>query len=882
MSVGLNCIAITDHNFASREFLVLLHEANQRIAAASGSTPIHIFPGFELEADIGKGIHALALFDAGTPLDAIDHKLTECGVPYPRFDNRGAAKSSTHNLREIIGVVQSSRQGGRLSGLIICAHPNGAHGLFDNNSIAEWLQKEEWTNNDLLAVEIPKPVEQMKEGWRALFANGDDCSPDWRRVRPIGRFMSSDCKAYTEAENAENYIGKRYCWVKMSSPSIESLRQACLDHESRTGFLESPPELLHTYIKSISISGAAFLVDQSIAFSPELNCIIGGRGSGKSTVLEYLRIALRAFPQGHQRGGAAAKQIERIRSTLGPLSLISLTLVHRGVEEHISLGGQGPGEVVGRDVEDQDTVFRQFGVLAFSQDEISEIASERSFITILDEPALSKLADLRRREADITGELRSLYASRQSRIGLAAELTSANQSLSEVQRQLRAMEAVQQEVDRVRLTAEELVAGHKFGRSVDRISGQLGLVIDEIDTASLPLPSAGAAFSPGSPLHDIQRRVVDSVARLRSELSLQRDQLVASCDLSESGASMTALAQAAADAHAQLEIACNERGISSAALEQLNELAQQQAQLMGVIAELGTRIQELVQEEGEIPNLESDLFAAWEERAQIRRDEIARILASPTMPRTGSGKPILAPSIVSGGDRAHFLDFWMTYSPDGRTKLGRSWNADDGLGTAIFDGFLSSGIPGNPVWWLESRLNDPSLPCPEAVEDVRDDLLAYREDRHDRWTEMLLFWNEDAGDIQLLRTDDSVAGSLGMKDLSDGQRNTAILSLLLARGEGPILIDQPESELDSSFLFTELVPMLRQAKKSRQLIVVTHNANIPVNGDAEMVYALYSSSGKGVPKAEGGLDREEVTQAIVDIMEGSHEAFRRRREKYDF
>jgi predicted ATPase len=147
---------------------------------------------------------------------------------------------------------------------------------------------------------------------------------------------------------------------------------------------------------------------------------------------------------------------------------------------------------------------------------------------------------------------------------------------------------------------------------------------------------------------------------------------------------------------------------------------------------------------------------------------------------------------------------------------------------------------------------------------------------------MLLFWNEDAGDIQLLRTDDSVAGSLGMKDLSDGQRNTAILSLLLARGEGPILIDQPESELDSSFLFTELVPMLRQAKKSRQLIVVTHNANIPVNGDAEMVYALYSSSGKGVPKAEGGLDREEVTQAIVDIMEGSHEAFRRRREKYDF
>ena len=76
--------------------------------------------------------------------------------------------------------------------------------------------------------------------------------------------------------------------------------------------------------------------------------------------------------------------------------------------------------------------------------------------------------------------------------------------------------------------------------------------------------------------------------------------------------------------------------------------------------------------------------------------------------------------------------------------------------------------------------------------------------------------------------------------------------------------------------------MLRNAKSARQLIVVTHNANIPVNADAEMIYALEPREGRGVHRASGGLDTEAVSQGVVDIMEGSAEAFRRRHEKYHF
>ena len=72
--------------------------------------------------------------------------------------------------------------------------------------------------------------------------------------------------------------------------------------------------------------------------------------------------------------------------------------------------------------------------------------------------------------------------------------------------------------------------------------------------------------------------------------------------------------------------------------------------------------------------------------------------------------------------------------------------------------------------------------------------------------------------------------------------------------------------------------MIRKAKLQRQLIIVTHNANIPVNADAELVYALKAESGRGVCRSEGGLDRANVTKAVLDIMEGSEKAFRLRKE----
>ena len=115
--------------------------------------------------------------------------------------------------------------------------------------------------------------------------------------------QSSDAKSLQvgkDGKPASNALGYRHSWIEMSRPSIEGLRQAFLDPDSR---IRLPKEMAtdvnpaqrwsHARIVSLEVVGADYLADQQIHFSPNLNCIIGGRGSGKSTLLEYLRLVLR-------------------------------------------------------------------------------------------------------------------------------------------------------------------------------------------------------------------------------------------------------------------------------------------------------------------------------------------------------------------------------------------------------------------------------------------------------------------------------------------------------------------------------------------------------------------------------------------------------------
>ena len=114
--------------------------------------------------------------------------------------------------------------------------------------------------------------------------------------------------------------------------------------------------------------------------------------------------------------------------------------------------------------------------------------------------------------------------------------------------------------------------------------------------------------------------------------------------------------------------------------------------------------------------------------------------------------------------------------------------------------------------------------------------------------------------------------------LSTGQKCTTILPILLVESERPLLIDQPEDNLDNAFIFETVVQSITGASQNRQLIFVTHNPNIPVLGDAARVFAL-RSTGRAATVANAGTV-DDVAQDIVTILEGGHAAFEARRERY--
>jgi hypothetical protein len=116
--------------------------------------------------------------------------------------------------------------------------------------------------------------------------------------------------------------------------------------------------------------------------------------------------------------------------------------------------------------------------------------------------------------------------------------------------------------------------------------------------------------------------------------------------------------------------------------------------------------------------------------------------------------------------------------------------------------------------------------------------------------------------------------------LSTGQQCTAILHLLLLDNPDPLIIDQPEDNLDNAFIADHIVNELRSSKTERQFIFATNNANIPVFGDAEWIGVLHEQEGRAKLQASGSIDAPDVKDLAANILEGGKEAFTRRREKY--
>lgn len=122
-----------------------------------------------------------------------------------------------------------------------------------------------------------------------------------------------------------------------------------------------------------------------------------------------------------------------------------------------------------------------------------------------------------------------------------------------------------------------------------------------------------------------------------------------------------------------------------------------------------------------------------------------------------------------------------------------------------------------------------------------------------------------------------------LSKLSAGQQCTAIFHMLLRDNPDPLLMDQPEDNLDNAFIAERIVAELRDAKTSRQFLFATHNANIPVFGDAEWIGVFTAEEKRGslTLEAQGSIDVPAIRDQVAKILEGGRAAFIQRKEKYE-
>jgi DNA repair exonuclease SbcCD ATPase subunit len=202
------------------------------------------------------------------------------------------------------------------------------------------------------------------------------------------------------------------------------------------------------------------------------------------------------------------------------------------------------------------------------------------------------------------------------------------------------------------------------------------------------------------------------------------------------------------------------------------------------------------------------------------------------------------------------------------------------------------GILSPLLSWEESGKNESDLP--DIIAAVKSDSLAIargeQKGNHGKFDTRLkklldsqpavfdhldAWWPEDMLRVKYSR--EPASGKFeDLEKGSAGQKAAAILAFLLSHGNEPLIIDQPEDDLDNALIYDLIVTQIHKNKERRQLIIVTHNPNIVVNGDAELVHVLKFQRGQIQLDQQGGLEETAIREAICTIMEGGRQAFDKR------
>ncbi|MGX9347777.1 TrlF family AAA-like ATPase [Microbacterium sp. KNMS] len=824
---GIELFAVTDH-WKVDSALQLIRDASDRGIVG--------LPGFEANSD--EGIHVLVIFEAGTSASTINAAIGMCGAA-PGCAN-GTTGASFADILE-----KMTTQGA----LVIPAHVNVPNsGLLTGRGGQPLVTKIK--HPDLHALGItPSQADGTDQD---AILNG---TRPYDRAHPLAAIYADDVTkpSALQSQGAS-------CWFKVSRLSVDSLKLAVRTPETRVSLVDPATEARPT-LKEISWTGG-FLDGVTIPLSTDLTTLIGGRGTGKSTAIESLRFVLGLTPIGAEakrdhdgiisgvlKSGTVVKLLVEttspsVRTFTVERSVNNLPVVK---DESGTVTNLQPVDVIAN-------------VEIFGQHELAELTTDSS-----------KVASMLQRfqgNGDFSAEhIDTLSKLKENREKLSRAEDSRAQLEDELSDIPRLKEQVQHYTDTdvptrltevTRLNQDEAVFKEAKARVVSAQDALTTLTDDQL------IAKVGAAFEniDDSPQAEILKRAEEAsgaLAKKLGDLAFEARQAFRDAEAAISSAETvwTDAVREQRDEHAEVLRKLVEEGldptkylVTKKALDDLKAKESRRAGIAKTIESLTSERKGLLQALADHENA----------RAKALTEAVRAANAA-----TG-GVVIVKP--IAAKDRGHIKALIEQSIAGQRTRI---------MAAIDQDGFSTRALVE------AARKGEAELSARFSISGAQGRALLAAGEPLLRQLEELSVGQ--AVEVQL----DVQAGSgtrefKRMDDLSKGQRATALLLLLLGASSAPLIIDQPEDDLDNRFVYDGIVSNLRGLKGKRQIIASTHNANVPVLGDAELIVALEGDgqNGRTAVDGVGSLDDVAIRSHVENVLEGGPAAFNARQHLYGF
>jgi len=892
-TAGLNAIAITDHH--DMAFYTFIKNAAENELDGEGNPipnedKLIVFPGVELTLHMPP-IQVLLILDSDFPQNLFTTLLGALSIaPAPKEDSKTietqpiprAAIDSINDIHDKLDANDAIK--GRY---IVLPHvKDGGHKTIMRKGFHEEYAKMKCSGGYVDGLRT-----QGDAGYEKILKGKVDA---WG-FKKITVVQTSDYRG--DYNLKDNQIST---WIKWKRPTAEALRQAFLAEESRISLIT--PEIPNIFIEKIDVTNSAFLSKFELDFNPQLNSLIGGRGTGKSTILEYLRWGL--CDQTESFGGDSFKsEIERKRS-----NLIDKTLKAFDGEVRIFFMVNGTRHIIKRNPKSEDVLLKigdgdfenvrpqqikeLLPIQAYSQKQLSSLSVKPDELKrFIEQPIAKDIEEIDIQINSAKNNVQYAYTNLSKSKGIQTELRKNDLEINSFKQQIEklksSLKGISEEnkktIDRAKYFVNEKNEIDEIKIEYDTIKESIKSLLEKIDRFNKKENDESIVFEN----IEIISKIQDERTKILKELKSGIDKIE---ELHE------ASYKKIDEYHKEwLEI----RNKFEEEYKKAKETSSSSQTTLKAIKELEAKIEKLDliirQKKNELTNINAteegfkevfDSFIALQAAKSKKLKESTELFSS------------LSNDLIKA-DFSKTVDEELLGKQINTLFSSYSLNIPKAKGEKLAEIIATDENPLNK--WKSLILEIKSLSefnlSPEAQEElpatqilnVAGFTLPNKRKISDNLSNTGLIEFSTISPEFLpqffYKTHNQMEDEIPFEDASAGQQATALLNVLLNQDGFPLIIDQPEDDIDNRAI-EQIIQNLYKSKKKRQIIITSHNANLVVNGDSELVvccdYNATSEQTRGHIKYQGSIDEQTVKDEITSIMEGGEKAFKLRKEKYGF